>query len=165
MEARLLSSLATLRSAQQRTDEARNLLERALSQYRQCEDAYGQVDVLYKLAGWRAAQGEVDRAREIGEEAYALAEQHGFIRWEIYLLWLLGDLDLQQGDRRGLNVLAYAVVRAVQLGDAERIERALERVQRVIQAARAAGDDETAHELREQVLAVWRDPDWASVMA
>jgi hypothetical protein len=141
------------------------LLERALAQYRQCADAYGQVDVLYKLAGWHAAQGEVDQARDTGKEGYALAEQHGFVRWEIYLLWLLGDLDLQQGDPRGVNVLAYAVVRAVQLGDTERIERALEHVQRIIQAARAADDDETAHSVREQVLEVWRDRDWVEVMA
>jgi DNA-binding SARP family transcriptional activator/predicted ATPase len=78
-------------------DKARRLYERSLVIYRELADAWGIARVSTEL-GWAAAhRGEIEEARQHGEEAFALVQTTGDRKQMADVLWLLGTLAILQG--------------------------------------------------------------------
>ena len=59
------------------------------------------------------------------KEVYTIAQESEFYVLEIRLLWLLADVYLASQGAYGLNLYAYAAVRALQMGDEARLQRTL----------------------------------------
>jgi hypothetical protein len=149
---------------QERDIEAGELFVRALEGYRLCNDAYGQVEVTYKLASWHHTHSRLTEAKTLAETAFELAQKHGLVPWEIRLLWLMADLALQTGDTYGINFYAYAAVRSRDIGDDKRLTRSLTRIKAIMQMAVEEKQPQLAEEIRSRSIAVWQDPDWNAMM-
>jgi tetratricopeptide (TPR) repeat protein len=165
LEARALSCLGTLREMQERREEAGELFVQALDKYTHCSDAYGQVEVGYKLASWHHSHSHRAEAKAAAERAFELAQKQGLVPWEIRLLWFLGDLALEAEDAHGINLYAYAAVRARDINDERRLARCLSRIESIIQSATSREQWAIAEEAKSRAIAVWQDPDWSAMMA
>jgi hypothetical protein len=118
----------------------------------------------YKLASWLNTQGQNAAAKDSATVAFEMAQQYGFVQWEIHLLWLLSDLSLRENDLHGVNLMAYAAVRARDIGDEDKSAKCLRRLDEMLTEARSHEQSMLAQAIVERVLAVWQEPDWADLM-
>jgi hypothetical protein len=75
------------------------------------------------------------------------------------LLWLPGDLALQQGNIYGINLYAYTAVRSHDINDEKRVADSVSRIETAIQEALKQAERNAAEELTSRTITVWQDSD------
>ena len=106
LEARGLSCLGTLHEMQERGAEAGELFIQALESYKRCNDAYGQVEVTYKLASWHHTHSRLTEAKAGQRIVYFMDAAHFVFAPFLGYLWSFSRLFVRApAGRKRFNVL------------------------------------------------------------
>ncbi len=160
LEARVQTAWGSVPWRQGRFADAQAMFEQALEIYKSQDDPRGQFSALYKLAGLNYERKDWAMARTFAEAAWNVGQALDIPYWHGHVLWLLGAIALEQGDKQGVVYLAEAALRAASIGDEERVQMSLQSLLEKVTAYNETGDRSRALELSREALAFWnREPE------
>jgi tetratricopeptide (TPR) repeat protein len=155
LEARIQAAWGSVPWRQERFAEAQTMFERALALYKRQDNPRGQLTALYKLAGLHYEREAWTTARTFAEAAWDVGQTLDIPYWHGRVLWLLGDIALEQGDDQGAVYLAEAALRAATVGDDQRVQLSLQAILERVTAYDETGDRSRALALCRKALVVW----------
>jgi len=94
-------------------------------------------------------------SRTFAEAAWDVGQTLYIPYWHGRVLWLLGDIALEQGDDQGADYLAEVALRAASVGDDQRVQLSLQAILERVTAYDEPGDRSSAPALGRKALAIW----------